>query len=144
MTRAMKDGTNNWAVSKVYLHLVALITFSVLLFNFVELVRAIPDYIAPLPGWTMDHQTARNELFLQKYGQYPDLSRKEHRDKMAAFTKEEVEALMEERYQAEKERIKAYNLRTIIRHGVSFIILLPVHIYFFRLARKSEYSNPNP
>lgn len=133
----MKDNMNNWTVSKVYLYLVSLITFSVLLFNFVELARAIPEYIAPLPGWIMDHQTARNELFLQRYGEYPDFSRQEHREKAAAFTREEVEALIEERYLAEKERTKAINLRIIIQHGFSFIVLLPLHIIFFKLARKS-------
>jgi len=128
---------SNWTVSKVYLYLLALITFSVLLFNFVSLTSSIPDLISPGPGWVTDFATARNDLFLRKYGVWVDMSKSEHVGKLTEIDEEEVEKFMEERQKEAMEQNRAIHLRSVIRHGFSFIILLPVHIYFFRLARKS-------
>jgi len=128
---------SNWAVSKVYLYLLALITFSVLLFNFVSLTRSIPDYISPSPGWVTDYASARNEVFVRKHAVWPDMTNSEHVQKLAELDENEIEELIERRQLEETERTRDMHLRNIIRHSFSFLILLPVHIYFFRLARKS-------
>jgi len=128
---------NNWTVSKVYLYLLALITFSVLLFNFVSLTASIPDYISPTPGWVTDFPSARNEIFMRKHTLWPDMANPDHVQKLAELDEEEIKEFMEERQNETIRQNRAMHLRNIIRHGFSFIILLPVHIYFFRLARKS-------
>ena len=88
---------SNWAVSKVYLYLLALITFSVLLFNFVSLTRSIPDYISPSPGWVTDYASARNEVFMRKYAVWPDMTNAEHVQKLAELQDNEIEELIERR-----------------------------------------------
>lgn len=128
---------SNWTVSKVYLYLLALITFSVLLFNFVSLTASIPDYISPGPGWVTDFPSARNDLFMRKHAIWPDMANPEHVEMLAALDEDEIKGFMEERQLETVRQNRAMHLRNIIRHGFSFIILLPVHIYFFRLARKS-------
>jgi len=128
---------SNWSVSKVYLYLLALITFSVLLYNFVSLTSSIPDYISPLHGWVMDYGSARNELFMRTHGTWLDPANPEHAKKLAAITDEEIKEFMDKRQQEAIQQNRAMNLRNILRHGISFMVLLPVHLYFFRLARKS-------
>lgn len=128
---------SGWTVSKTYLYLLALITFSVLLYNFVALGASIPDYISPSMGWVIDYASARNELFFREYGYWPDSANPEHMEKIAAFTSEEVEEFRNIRQAEVIQQNRDMNLRNVIRHGFSFLILLPVHIYFFKLARKS-------
>lgn len=128
---------SNWTISKVYLYMVALITFSVLLFNFITLARAIPDYFFPSPGWVMDYASARNELFFREHGYWPDPQDQEHQEKLAALTPEDVEDFRNERQAEVVQQNRYMHLNNIIRHAFSFIILLPLHIYFFRLARRS-------
>lgn len=128
---------SNWTISKVYLYIVALITFSVLLFNFITLARAIPDYFFPSPGWVMDYASARNELFFREYGYWHDSQDPEHLDKLAAFTAEEIEEFRNERQAEVVEQNRYIHLNNIIRHAFSFIVLLPLHIYFFKQARRS-------
>ncbi len=128
---------SNWTVSKVYLYLLALITFSVLLFNFVSLTASIPDYITPAPGWVTDFTSARNEMFVRKHAIWPDIENPDHVQKLAEFDEEKVKEFLEESQLETIRQSRAIHLRSIIRHGFSFILLLPVHIYFFKLARKS-------
>lgn len=128
---------SNWTVSKVYLYLTALITFSVLLFSFVSLAASIPDYIFPFQGWIIDYDGARNELFMRKHAVWPDMTNREHIQKLAELDENEVEEFMRERQKENIRQSRGMHLRSIIRHGFSFIILLPIHIYFFKLARKS-------
>lgn len=128
---------SNWSASKVYLYLVALITFSVLLYNFVTLTSSIPDYLSPAPGWVSDYASARNELFMRKHGVWPDLTNQEHIQKSAELDENEIKKLMEEKQLEAIRQTRNINRRSIIRHGFSFIILLPVHIYFFKLAKKA-------
>lgn len=128
---------SNWTVSKVYLYLLALITFSVLLFNFVYLTATLADYIAPSTGWIMDFASARNDVFMRKHAVWPDMANPEHIQKLAELDENEVKKFMEDRQQETIRQNRETYFRLIIRHGFSFIVLLPVHIYFFRLARKS-------
>lgn len=131
------NNTNNWTISKIYLYLVALITFSVLLFNFIILARVIPDYFFPLPGWIMDDFSVRNELFMRKYGHFPLTDDPEHTEKLIAFTPNEVEEFRNKRQAEIVQQNRQTHLNEIIRNLFSFILLLPLHVYFFKLARRS-------
>lgn len=99
-------------------------------------MASIPDFISPLPGWITDFASARNELFIRKYAIWPDMENPEHMEKLAKINEDEVKEFIEEGRIETIEQNRAMHLRSIIRHGFSFIILLPVHIYFFKLARK--------
>jgi len=129
---------NNWAISKVYLYIVALITFSVLFVNFVMLTQAISSYLLPSAmHWTLDHVGLRNELFIRKYGYWPDLQDPEQTQRLAAFTLEEIEDFRIQRQAEIIRENRDADSRNIIQHTFLFMLLLPLHIYFFKLARKS-------
>lgn len=124
---------SNWTVAKVYVYMVALITFIVVLFNFIQLVRSIPEYLFDVSySFKMSYMDARNELYMRKYGKYPDTK------ETLEFSEEEIKKLIDERYQEDINRQKSYTLKNIVTNGVSFLVLLPIHIFYFRLARKSE------
>ncbi len=124
---------SNWTVAKVYVYMVALITFIVVLFNFIQLVRSIPEYLFDVSySYKMSYMDARNELYMRKYGKYPDTK------ETPEFSEEEIKKLIDERYQEDINRQKSYTLKNIVTNGVSFLVLLPIHIFYFRLARKSE------
>jgi hypothetical protein len=74
---------------------------------------------------------------MRKHAIWPDMANPEHVEMLAALDEDEIKEFMEERQTETIRQNRAMHLRNIIRHGFSFIILLPVHIYFFRLARKS-------
>ncbi len=128
----------NNLVAKVYLYLLALVTFLVLLFNFVSLTVSIPDYISPGSGWVTDFSSARNDLFMRKYTLWPDITKPEHVQKLAGIDEDEIQKFIEERQFEAIKQNRANSLRKIIRNALSFILLLPIHIYFFVLARKPQ------
>jgi len=129
---------SNWTVSKVYLYVLSLITFSVLLFNFVSLTNSIPGLISPEPGWATDYISSRNELFSRRYSIWPDVNNEDHATKLAGISEADVEEFIAQREQEMLALNRDNHIRNIIRNGFSFVILLPVHIYFFVLARKSD------
>jgi len=131
------NNINNWTISKLYLYLIALITFLILLFNFIILVRVVPGYFFSTSSWEMDRMSARDQLFVEKYGQWPIPDDPEHIKKMATITPEEIEYYRNKRLSEDIQRNKQMHLKDIIRNLFSFIILLPLHIYFFKLAKRS-------
>lgn len=117
----------NWTVSRIYLYLVALITFTVLLSNFIGLVRSIPDYL--LGGEMYGPATpVRQEL----YSSNPD------KPEMITYTEEEMKAYLEERNKESQRIQKSIYLRNIVTNTLSFLVLLPIHIYYLKLAFKSD------
>ena len=97
----------------------------------------IPDYFFPPLGWRMDSISAKNELFMEKYGLWPIPDDPEHIEKLAAFTPEEVEDLKNKRQFEHTQQNRQMHLNDIIRNLFSLIVLLPLHIYFFKLAKRS-------
>lgn len=116
----------NWSISRIYLYLVALITFVVLLSNFIGLVRSIPDYFL---GGEMDGPATPISRGFYSIG--PDKSE-------ITYTDKEMQAYLEERKEESQKMQKRIYLRNMLTNTLSFLVLLPIHIYYLKLAFKTD------
>lgn len=124
---------SNWTVPKVYLYLVALITFTVALVNFIILVNSIVDIFVGVDyGYRISIEQARSEIYFQKYGVYP-----ERGNETILISQEEIDNYIKEKNQENMKQQRTYTLKSLLKNGVTFLVLLPIHLYFFSLARKS-------